>query len=145
VAQTPDIELGVSITRALEKITVMGELMGISSDVFDEFWRARGLHGDQTDRPLGMGALESYLNDLAFATGGRQPIQLNLLPNNLAADQAKALCQSRESTWADIVGEEFFEMLAESDPAKVETEAIQTIAMLLNVILAARKVASAES
>lgn len=49
------------------------------------------------------------------------------------ADVAREHCQSAfrddRGTWADVLTEEFYEALAESDPAKLRTELIQTAAV----------------
>jgi hypothetical protein len=125
-ADTTDIEQGFA------KLGLSLQLMSIFGDAIAEVHRARDLHGDQTDRALGMGPDEEFV---LIANGGFDTY------NGAAANIVRGHCQDMgdDATWADIVGEEFFEMLAESDPAKIETEAIQTIAMLANVILAARK------
>lgn len=146
MAKTPDIKLNYdSLFQDLEevgaRIGTTVEIMGIVGAATQEFWRARDLHGDQTDRPLGTGPLESYLNDLSHEMPNGRQGALYIRDNEDAAELAKAACQGAgdRATWVHITGEEFFEMIAESDPAKFEVEAVQTIAMLINMIITARK------
>lgn len=125
-----------AVVEGFARLQLSAELFEIFGAAFEEVFRARELHGDQTDRALGMGPDEEFV---LIANGGVDTF------NDIAASIVRQHCQDRgdDATWADIVGEEFFEMLAEFEPAKIETEAIQTMAMLANVILAARKVKAA--
>lgn len=145
----PEVDKFIAETSAaLAELGTSLHVADIFTAVMNEFWRARELHGDQTDRTLGTGKLASYLNDLAHQIGNTPGTQdenfrkLHVQDNEDAADLARSACQEAgdDCTWAHIAGEEFFEMLAEEDPAAFEVEAVQTIAMLLNMILAARKI-----
>lgn len=142
------------VGAALSELGTNLLLADIFAAVTAEFWRARELHGDQTDRPLGTGPdkgyvneLDDYLDDMRVERGPASE-KHHGLDNVTVANAARVLCQQASSTaegdtWAKIVGEEFFELLAEDDLEKVATEAVQTIAMLVNLILAARKAALA--
>ena len=59
-----------------------------------------------------------------------------LLEMDLEANRARSRCQANHdygrTNWADILLEEVFEALAESDPAKVRAELIQVAAVAAN-------------
>jgi len=78
----------------------------IAEDVLAEHERADAKHGAQTDLP-----------------DGTSPDFVAL------ADFARTSCQQSfargEGTWADILAEEFFEALAEEDPAALRAELVQ--------------------
>ena len=139
------------LTKALNdgfaRLGLAVELIDIFGAATEEVFRARELHGDQTDRPLGMGPAEDVINDGHFGDDYLWRPLFHADNNADLANYARSRCQDASAagmvTWEKIVSEEFFEMLAEDDPTKIETEAIQTMAMLANIVIAARKVASA--
>lgn len=145
MSKTQD-QMREDLVKALEggfdSLMLTGSLLEIFGAATAEVFRARELHGDQTDLPLGTGPdRKSWVDDLIDS----EPLHFAAdWTNQTTADVARIRCQAAAATpegdtWEKIITEEYAELLAESDPEKIEVEAIQTIAMLANLILAARK------
>jgi hypothetical protein len=97
----------------------------IRSDIVNEFYRARAKHGDEASLPLGMGPDES-----PFWRGHFNFLDLATLAKSVTDRRAK----NGTCTWTDIIVEEMFEMLAESDTVRVREEAVQVAAMAMAII-----------
>lgn len=138
-------DLTDALTDGFAKLGLAVDLLDIFGAATAEVLRARELHGDQTHLPLGIGPDRRILDDLSQFFTSMNYWEVN---NTELADSARRLCQDAASTqegdtWGKICLEEFFEMFAEDDPDKVETEAIQVMAMLANLVIAARKAKAA--
>lgn len=86
-------------------------------DVLNEVEHAKAKHGEQIDLPDGAG-------DLAYA---------------LMADAFRARCDGPTPTWRDVLLEEVYEALAESDPDVRRVELTQVAAVCLRWVAAAGK------
>lgn len=97
-------------------------------DVVVEFWmeadRARDKFGDQDHLPLGCG----HSDYRVFADSRRA------ITNARAADG--------RVTWKDVLLEEVYEALAESDPQKVRAELVQVGAVAARMVLAIDRASS---
>jgi hypothetical protein len=81
--------------------------------VLDEIRRAQGLFGDQVELPDGTGVKgDTMLADIAKSWVARG-------------------VEAGSLTWRDILREEYYEALAESDPVLLSTELIQVAAVCL--------------
>lgn len=136
--------IGQAFADAADILVTRAEIFGIYTDVTDEIDRARAKHGTQHDLPMGTGPNESYLFalDQAAATSdlyGDDDYTLDTLDNADACEAAKALCGGTGLDWAKILGEEVFEALAEDDPALLDAELVQVIAMGVSMLQALRR------
>lgn len=135
------------LDKALDGLRDIGERMTIWSDVSAEIDRARRKHGVQHDIPMGTGPAESFLWALDQAAAeaglygdeGDDRITLDTLDNADAEVAAKHLCQETGDSWVKILGEEFLEAAATDDPADLDAELVQTIAMGVSMLQALRR------
>jgi hypothetical protein len=85
------------------------------------------------DKVLSLAAVERRRQDVQWGEQNH-PLGTGAAPFKALAETYRKACQDAadrgECTWAHIALEEFFEALAEDDPAKFAHEAIQTIAVL---------------
>lgn len=107
-------------------------MSNVLHDILQERHRQNEKWGEQ-NHPDGTGPDEQPLLEVWYhATGSPDPLE-----DFSATDLAKAATESTdekagsgyELTWTDILLEEVFEALAESDPAKLRTELIQVAAV----------------
>lgn len=118
------------LTEAIDKINDSVRLIGVLGEVSVEVFQAREKHGKQADMAFGTGPTEDYLLQLEEALG---EVTIYDAPNSVVTLAAKRLEQESsrrgEPTWANVLGEEFFEALAEDDWPKLRAELIQVAAM----------------
>lgn len=133
-----------NIDAALERLRDVGERMQIMSDVNAEIDRARRKHGSQHDTPMGTGSEASYAEQLDHAAVELglytdDDFTLDCLTNAQLEQCAKHVCQVTGDSWVKILGEEFFEAAAADDPAELDAELVQTIAMGVSMLQAHRR------
>lgn len=113
----------------------MASLSEIVAEVVAEVWSSAAWHGDQSGLPLGTGP-DLILTDLPSYTRAARA-------DHLAA-WAKARCRAASIneggdgsiTWEHILTEEFFEALAEDDPAALRGELVQLAAVAVKAVQA---------